>query len=80
MDSLRTHLDGNEWVKEWILLRTTQRKRGPLVIWTDTTGKTSVGMVKLGEAIEKPYSDILAHTPEVCKRIMLDQWVPGYQG
>jgi hypothetical protein len=35
---------------------------------------------KLEEAIEKPCSDILAHAPEVCKGIMSDQWVPGYQG
>jgi hypothetical protein len=35
---------------------------------------------KQEEAIEKPCSDILAHTPEVCKGILLDQWMPGYQG
>jgi hypothetical protein len=35
---------------------------------------------KLDEAIEKPCSDILAHNPEVCKGILSDQWVPGYQG
>jgi hypothetical protein len=35
---------------------------------------------KLEEAIEKPCSDILAHTPEVCKSIPSDQWVLGYQG
>jgi hypothetical protein len=35
---------------------------------------------KLEEAIEKPYSDILAQTPEVCKGIPSDQWVPAYQG
>jgi hypothetical protein len=34
----------NEWVKEWTLLRTTQCKRGPLVVWTDTSGETSVGV------------------------------------
>jgi hypothetical protein len=32
---------------------------------------------KLEEAIEKTYSDILAHTPEVCKGIPLDQRVSG---
>jgi hypothetical protein len=35
---------------------------------------------KLEEAIEKPCSDILMHTPEVCKGIPPDQWMPGYQG
>jgi hypothetical protein len=35
---------------------------------------------KLVEAFEKSCSDILAHTPEVCKCIPSDQWVPGYQG
>jgi hypothetical protein len=34
---------------------------------------------KLEEAIEKPCSDIIAHTPEVCKGIPSDQQVPGYQ-
>jgi hypothetical protein len=28
---------------------------------------------KLEEAIEKPCSDILAHTPKVCKGILSDQ-------
>jgi hypothetical protein len=35
---------------------------------------------KLEEAIEKPCSDILAHTPEVCRGIPSDQRMPGYQG
>jgi hypothetical protein len=35
---------------------------------------------KLDEAIQKPCSDALAHTPEVCKGILSDQWVPGHQG
>jgi hypothetical protein len=71
------HLDGNEWVKEWTLLRTTWRKRGPLVIWTDTSGETSTGTVKLEEPIEKPCIDVLAHTSEVCKGILSDQRVHG---
>jgi hypothetical protein len=50
------------------------------VIWTDTSSETSVGTVKLGEAIEKLCSDSLAHTPEVCKGIPSDQWVLGNQG
>jgi hypothetical protein len=29
MDSLWIRLVGNMWVKEWNLLRTTRRKRGP---------------------------------------------------
>jgi hypothetical protein len=35
---------------------------------------------KLEEAIEKPCSDILAHTSEVCKGTPSDQRMPGYQG
>jgi hypothetical protein len=54
--------------------------RGPLVIWTDTSGETSMGTVKLGKAIEKPCSDVLGHNLNVCKGIPLDQQVPSYQG
>jgi hypothetical protein len=32
VNSLWIHLVGDEWVKEWTLLRTTQCKRGPLVV------------------------------------------------
>jgi hypothetical protein len=67
VDSVGIRLVGNEWVREWTLLRTTQRRRGPLVIWTDISGETSVVCCKLGKTIEQPYSDVLAHTPEVCK-------------
>jgi hypothetical protein len=35
---------------------------------------------KLEEATEKPCSDILVHTPEVCKDIPLDQRMPSYHG
>jgi hypothetical protein len=49
VDSLGIHLVGNEWVREWILLITTRRKRGPLVIWTDTSGETSAGMLQTRE-------------------------------
>jgi hypothetical protein len=80
VDSLRTRLVRNKWVKEWTLLRTTQRKRGASVIWTDTSDETSTGMVKLEEAIEKSCSDVLAHIPEVCKSIPSNKWVPGCQG
>jgi hypothetical protein len=31
---------------------------------------------KLGETIEQPYSDVLAHTPEVCKRTRLYNGYP----
>jgi hypothetical protein len=34
---------GMRGVREWTLLRTTWHKRGPLVIWTDTSGETSAG-------------------------------------
>jgi hypothetical protein len=50
------------------------------VIWTDTSGETSTGTIKLGKAIEKPCSDVLAHNPKVCKGILSDQQVPSYQG
>ena len=30
-------------------------------------GETSVGKCILGDSLEKPRSDLLAHTPEVCK-------------
>jgi hypothetical protein len=81
MDSLRIRLVGNEWVKEWTLLRTTRHKRGAL----GGSGLTPLVKpqrvrCKLEEAIEKPYSDILAHTPEVCKCTPSDQRMPGYQG
>jgi hypothetical protein len=35
---------------------------------------------KLDLAIEKPCSDILSHTPKVCKGISSDQRVLGFQG
>jgi hypothetical protein len=67
VDSLGIHLVGKEWVKEWTLLKTTRRKRGLLVIWTDTSGETSTGTLQARETIEQPCSDVLVHTPEVCK-------------
>jgi hypothetical protein len=36
----------DEWVKKWTLQRTTQCKRGPLVVWTDTSDETSVGALQ----------------------------------
>jgi hypothetical protein len=51
-----------------------------MVIWTDTFGETSAGTDKLEEDIEKPCSDALAHTLEVCKGIPPDQQVPYCQG
>jgi hypothetical protein len=35
---------------------------------------------KLEEANEKPCSDVLVHNPVVCKGILSNQWMPGYQG
>jgi hypothetical protein len=46
VDSLRIPLVGNELVKEWTVLRTTQSKRAPLVLWTDTSGETSAGTLQ----------------------------------
>jgi hypothetical protein len=42
-------------------------KRGPLVIWTDTSGETSAGMLQARETIEQPCSDVLPHTTEMSK-------------
>jgi hypothetical protein len=44
--TLWIRLVGNEWVKKWSLLRTTWRKRGPLVVWTNTSNETSVGAIQ----------------------------------
>jgi hypothetical protein len=52
VDSLGIRPVRNEWVREWTLLRTTWRKRGPMVIWIDTSGETSVGMLQAREIIE----------------------------
>jgi hypothetical protein len=49
MDSLGIRLVGNERVREWTLPRTTWRKRGLLVIWTDTSGETSAGTLQTRE-------------------------------
>jgi hypothetical protein len=49
VDSLGIHLVGNEWVREWTLLRTAQRKRGSLVIWTNTSGETLAGTLQTRE-------------------------------
>jgi hypothetical protein len=67
VDSLGIRLVENEWRREWTLLRTTWHKRRPLVIWTDTSGETLAGTRQTRENIEQPCSDVLAHTPEVCK-------------
>jgi hypothetical protein len=81
VDSLRIHLGGIEWIKEWTLMRTTWCRRGALGGSGLTTPvKPQRVRYKLEEAIQKPCSDILAHTLEVCKGIPSDQRVPGYQG
>jgi hypothetical protein len=49
VNSLGIRLVGNKWVKEWTLLRTTRRKRGCLVIWTDTSSETSASMLQTRE-------------------------------
>jgi hypothetical protein len=77
VDSLGIRLVGNEWVREWTLLRTTRCKRGPLVIWTDTSGETSAGTLQTRETIEQPCSDVLAHTPELCKGTRLYNAYPA---
>jgi hypothetical protein len=66
-DSLRIRLIGNECIKEWTILRTTQRKRGPLVIWTAPPMKPLWVHFKLHEAIEKPRSDLLASHQRKCE-------------
>jgi hypothetical protein len=67
-------------IEYYFILEKSGCYKGPLVIWTDTFGETSMGTVKLEEVIEKPFSDVLAHTSEVCKSIPLDQRVTGCQG
>jgi hypothetical protein len=37
------------------------------VMWTDTSGETSVRMLQAGETIKQPCSDVLAYTPELGK-------------
>jgi hypothetical protein len=59
VDSLKIHLVGTEWVREWTLLRTTQLVEPPV--------KPQRVRCNLGKTIEHPCSDVLAHTPEVCK-------------
>jgi hypothetical protein len=49
VDSLRIRLVENGWVREWTLPRTTWRKRGPMVIWIDTSGETSAGTLQTRE-------------------------------
>jgi hypothetical protein len=77
VDSLVIRLVGNEWVREWTLLRTRRCKRGPLVIWTGNSGETSAGTLQTREKIKQPCSDVLAHTPEVCKGICLHNGYPA---
>jgi hypothetical protein len=78
-DSLRILLVGNAWGREWTQLGTTLHKWGPLVgsRTANISGETSVGTCKLVETTEMPYSDVLAHTSEVCKGIPSDQRMPG---
>jgi hypothetical protein len=47
------------------------------VIWTDTSGETSAGTRQTMETIEQPCSDVLAHTPEVCKGTRLYNRYPA---
>jgi hypothetical protein len=46
VESLRIRLDGNEWVKDWTLVRTRWSEKGPLVVWTDISGETSAGALQ----------------------------------
>jgi hypothetical protein len=43
----------------------------------ETSGETSAGTLKLGKTIEQPCSDVLAHTPEVCKGTRMYNGYPG---
>jgi hypothetical protein len=70
VDSLGIRLVGNEWVREWTLLRTTQRKRGPLVIWTDTSNETSAGTL---QTRKKPLNNLVVMsywTAQKCVRVL----------
>jgi hypothetical protein len=48
---------------------TIRHKRGPWVVWLEPRPSVKPYRVrcKLEETIEQPCSDILEHTPEVCK-------------
>jgi hypothetical protein len=50
------------------------------VICTDTSGETSAGTLQLGKTIEQPCSDVLAHTPEMCKGTHLNNGYPTIKG
>jgi hypothetical protein len=50
-----------------------------MVVWADTSGETSAGALQTRVSMEKPCSDVLAHTPQVGKGIPSDQSVSGYQ-
>jgi hypothetical protein len=77
VDSLGIHLVGNEWVREWTLLRTTWRKRGPWRSRLTPPMKHQRVRCKLGKTIEQPCSDVLAHTPEVRKGTHLYNGYPA---
>jgi hypothetical protein len=47
VDSLGIRLAGNEWVREWTLLRTTRRKGGGLGDLADTSGEASAGTLQI---------------------------------
>jgi hypothetical protein len=49
--------------------------------WTaDASSETSVSTRKLVKIIEKPCSDVLVHTTEVCKGMPSDQRIPDCKG
>jgi hypothetical protein len=77
VDSLRICLIGNEWVREWTLLRTTRRKRGPWRSGLTPPVKPQRVRCKLGGSIVQHCSDVLAHTPEVYKGTRLYNGYPA---
>jgi hypothetical protein len=52
-------------------------QEGALVIWTDTSVKPQRVRCEVGETIEQPCSDVLAHTPKVCKGSRLYNGYPA---
>jgi hypothetical protein len=58
---------------------TTQCKRGPWRSGLPPPMKPQWACYKLGETIEQPCSDVLSHTPEVCKGAHLSNKYPAIQ-
>jgi hypothetical protein len=77
VDSLGIRLVGNEWVRERTILRTNGARGGPWSSRLTPPVKPQRVCCKLGKATEQPCSDVLVHTPEVCKGTHLYNGYPA---